>query len=82
MTSGILIRDVVASEVADNNSELALLLKIFKADASGACEMLWDQLCVISAVSDSTAHTGGKERAGSGSYSSLFPKILQLECKK
>lgn len=30
------------SEVADN-SELALLVKMFKADASGACEMLWHQ---------------------------------------
>lgn len=37
--------DVVAlaSEVADDNSELTLLLKMFKADASEACEMLWHQ---------------------------------------
>lgn len=46
MTSDILVRDAAAasaSEVADNNSEMALLVKIFKADASGACEMLWHQ---------------------------------------
>lgn len=47
--------DFVASalEVADDNSELALWVKIFGADAGGASEVLWHQSWAIS-VSDST----------------------------
>lgn len=83
LTCDILIRAVVASasEVADNNSELALSVKICKGDASGVCEILWHLWWVISAVSDSTTHTWSKRRTGNGSYSLLL-KILRLECKK